>query len=83
VQPARAREARGARGEGRRVGSFERVPPRVDRWVLAGLGVWVQRDRGAGQCATRGVARDVARVGAVGPVQILLGSVSTAFSPKF
>jgi hypothetical protein len=69
VQPARAREPRGARGEGQRVSSRERVPPRVDRWVLAGLGVRFQRDRDAGPCATR----DVAHVGAVGPVQISLG----------
>jgi hypothetical protein len=41
VQPARARESRGARVEGRRVGSRERVQPRADRWVLAGLGVRV------------------------------------------
>jgi D-serine deaminase-like pyridoxal phosphate-dependent protein len=50
-------------------------PLRMDQQTEADLDVCVQWDRGAGRCATRDVMRDVAHVGAVSPIQVLLGPV--------
>jgi hypothetical protein len=62
ARPTRACEARGARRVDLRVGSARRVPPHMDRWALAGLGVRAQQSCGAVDVECRERLRARARV---------------------